>query len=175
MHPSYANILKWMSFFNSEVLPKFGDWYSPLLGRSPYNKKAVDDASKAALKALSVSEEHLLHNTFLVGERITLADIFAASVVARGLQLIFGKAWREEFPNTTRWFTTVYNQSIYSSVAPKAVFNDEPTLTNVPPKKEAAPKKVAAPKKEAAPKAAAAEEEEEPEDDKPEIEEGKQI
>ncbi|CAK7204149.1 elongation factor EF-1 gamma subunit [Sporothrix eucalyptigena] len=153
----YANILKWMSFFNTEVLPKFGDWYAPLLGRVPYNKKAVDDASKAALKAVSVAEEHLLHNTFLVGERITVADIFGASIIARGLQLIFGKAWREEFPNTTRWFSTVYNQSIYSSVAPAAVYNDEPKLTNVPPKKAEAPKKQAAPK--AAPAAAAEEEE----------------
>ncbi|KIH88659.1 elongation factor 1-gamma [Sporothrix brasiliensis 5110] len=157
----YANILKWMSFFNSEVLPRFGDWYGPLRGLAPYNKKAVDDASKASLKALSVAEEHLLHNTFLVGERITVADIFAASIFARGMQFVFGKAFREEFPNLTRWFTTVYNQPIYSSVAPKAVFNDEPAFINVPPKKEAAPKKEA-PKKAAAPKAAAAAEEEEP-------------
>ena len=157
--PSYANILKWMSFFNSEVLPRFGDWYGPLQGRVPYNKKAVEDASKAALRAISVAEEHLLHNTFLVGERITVADIFGASVIARGLQLVFGKAWREEFPNVTRWFTTIYNQSIYSSVAPAAVFNDEPQLTNVPPKKAEAPKKEA--KKAEAPKAAAAPAEEE--------------
>ncbi|CAK7264153.1 elongation factor EF-1 gamma subunit [Sporothrix epigloea] len=154
----YANILKWMSFFNTEVLPRFGDWYAPLLGRVPYNKKAVDDASKAALKNLGVAEEHLLHNTFLVGERITVADIFGASVIARGLQLVFGKAWREEFPNITRWFSTIYNQSIYSSVAPAAVYNDEPKLTNVPPKKAEAPKKEA-PKKVEAPKAAVEEEE----------------
>ena len=165
---SYANILKWMSFFNSEVLPKFGSWYGPLLGRSPYNKKAIDDASKEALKAISVAEEHLLHNTFLVGERITLADIFATSVIARGFELVFGKQFRDEFPNVTRWFKTVYNQSIYSSVALPVVFNDEPKLANVPPKKEAAPKAAKATPK-AAPKAAAApaEEEDEPVAPKP--------
>lgn len=159
----YANILKWMSFFNTEVLPKFGSWYGPLLGRSAYNKKAIDDASKEALKAIAVAEEHLQHNTFLVGERITLADIFAASVIARGFELVFGKQFRDEFPAVTRWFKTIYNQSVYSSVAPAAVFNDEPKLVNVPPKKEAAPK---AAKKEAAPKAkaAAAPAEEEPQE-----------
>jgi len=51
---SYASILKWMSFFNSEVLPPLGGWLRPILGRDPYNKKNVDDSSKAALKAVGV-------------------------------------------------------------------------------------------------------------------------
>ena len=46
-----------MSFFNSEVLPKMGAWYRPLLGKDSYNKKAVEDAQKAALKAVSVVED----------------------------------------------------------------------------------------------------------------------
>lgn len=158
--PSYASILKWMSFFNSEVLPKMGAWYRPLLGRDPYNKKAVEDASKAALKALGVAEEHLLHNTYLVGERITLADLFCVGIIARGFEFFFDKKWRQENPHVTRWFETVYNQPIYSAVAPKLELLQTPKLTNTPPKKPEQPKKEAAPK--AAPKAAAAEEEDAP-------------
>ncbi|KAF7544634.1 hypothetical protein G7046_g9747 [Stylonectria norvegica] len=154
----YASILKWLSFSNTEILPSFGAWYGPLLGRAPYNKKAVDDASKASLKAISVVEEHLLHSTFLVGERITLADLFAAGIISRGFQFFFDKAWRAENPNTTRWFETVTNQPIYSAVAEKLEFLETPALTNVAPKKAEQPKKEKAPKPAAAP---AAEEEEE--------------
>ena len=128
-----------MSFFNSEVLPKLGQWYMPLLGKAPYIKKNVDDAIAAATKAVGVVEEHLHHNTYLAGERITLADLFGASVITRGFQYFYDKKWRAENPNVTRWYETVINQRIYSEVAENITFLDEPALQNVAPK--AAPKK----------------------------------
>lgn len=129
-----------------------GKWYRPLIGRDPYNKKNVDDASKVAMKTIATVEEHLQHNTYLVGERITLADLFATGIIARGFEFFFDKKWRQENPNTARWYETVYNQPIYSAVAPKFELLDTPKLTNVAPKKPEAPKKEAkkeAPKKEA--------------------------
>jgi elongation factor 1-gamma len=164
----YASILKWMSFFNTEVLPKLGAWYRPLLGKDPYNKKSVEEAQKVALKAVSVVEAHLRDTTYLVGERITLADLFAIGIIARGFEFFFDKKWRDDYPNVTRWYNTVYNQPIYSAVAPKFTLLDTPKLTNVAPKKAEQPKKEAAPKKEAPkPKPAAEEEEEAPAEPKP--------
>jgi elongation factor 1-gamma len=142
----YASILRWMSFFNSEVLPKLGAWFRPLVGKDAYNKKAVDEAEKAANAVISVVEAHLLNNTYLVGERITLADIFAAGLISRGFEYFFDKEWRQKNPNVSRWFETVYNQPIYSAVAPEFSLLDTPKLTNVAPKKAEQPKKVAAPK-----------------------------
>ncbi|KAI9158750.1 Elongation factor 1-gamma 1 [Paramyrothecium foliicola] len=153
----YASILKWMSYANTEILPKLAGGYRPLLGLDPYNKKNVEESLKAAQKTVDVVEEHLLHNTYLVGERITLADLFAAGIISRGFQYFYDKAWRSANPNVTRWFETVVNQPIYSAVANKLEFLATPALTNVAPKKEAAPKKET-PKP--APKAPAAEEEE---------------
>ncbi|TVY12710.1 Elongation factor 1-gamma 2 [Lachnellula arida] len=152
----YATILQWMSFFNTEVLTTLGGWFRPIIGRDPYNKKNVDDSAKAALKAVSVVEEHLLHNTYLAGQRITLADLFAAGLISRGFQYFFDKKWRSENPNVTRWYETVYNQPIYSAVVDKLSFIDE-AIKYTPPKKEQ-PKKEpkAAPK----PKAKEVEEEE---------------
>ncbi|KAI1662954.1 eEF1-gamma domain-containing protein [Daldinia decipiens] len=152
----YASILKWTSYFNTEVLPKLAGWYRPLLGFEPYNKKGVEDAAKNSEKVISVVEEHLLHNTYLVGERITLADLFAAGIISRGFQFFFDKKWRSEHPNVARWYETVYNQPIYADVSKPLELLDAPKLTNVAPKKteQAKPK---APK--AAPKPA---EEEEP-------------
>ena len=147
-----------MSFFNSEVVPKFGGWFRPLVGKDPYNKKSVDEHAKESQNAMDVVEEHLLHNTYLVGERITLADIFAAGTCYRGFEYFFGKEWRQQHPNITRWYETVRNQPIYSAAAPRLEFLDQPALTNVAPKKADAPKKEA---KKAAPKAAEPEEEEE--------------
>jgi elongation factor 1-gamma len=83
-----ATILKWMSFANSEVLPSLGGWFRPLIGRDPYIKKNVDTAQAATLRAVGVLEKHLATQTFLVGERLSLADLFTTSVIARGFQFV---------------------------------------------------------------------------------------
>lgn len=141
----YASILRWMSFANQEVLPAIGGWFRPILGRDPYNKKSVEDSSKKALKALSILESHLTANTFLVGERLTLADIFAATLTSRGFQYVLGEKWRVANPAVTRWFTTVVNQPVFKAVVPSVVFVEEP-LKNVPPKKEEKAEKAEKPK-----------------------------
>lgn len=153
----YATILRWMSYANTEVLSHLGGWFRPILGRDPYNKKNVDDSQKAALKAIHVLEEHFLTHTYLVGERLTLADLFATSIIARGFQFFFDKQWRDSNPNVTRWYETVYNQPSYSAVAGKLEFISEP-IKYTPPKKEA---KKEQPKAAPKPKAAEPEEEEE--------------
>jgi elongation factor 1-gamma len=154
-----------MSYFNTEVLPALGGWFRPLIGRDPYNKKSVEDSAKMTAKVCQVVEEHLLNNTYLAGERVTLADLFAASLISRGFQWFFDKKWRSENPNLTRWYTTVYNQPIYSAVVDKLELIDE-AIKNVAPKKPEQPKKEAAPKAAAAPKPKAKEVEED-EDDEP--------
>jgi len=168
----YASIVRWMSFANTEILNSLAGWFRPIVGRDPYNKKNVEDSSKAALKAVAALENHLFINTYLVGERVTLADIFTAGIISRGFQYFFDKKWRQENPNVTRWYETIVNQPIYKAVVEKVEFVDE-ALKNQPPagaKKDApkkdAPKKEkeAAPKKEAAkPKAKAVEEDEDEE------------
>jgi elongation factor 1-gamma len=154
--------LKWLSFANSELLPKIASWYRPLAGLDPYNKKNVEDAQKASLKAIHVVEEHLLVNTYLVGERLTLADIFVATLIVRGFEALFDKKWRSDNPNTTRWYETITSQPIFTAVAQAPKFVDE-AIKYTPPKKEAASKKEAAPAKKAEPKPKAVVDDEEDE------------
>jgi hypothetical protein len=148
-----------MSYANTEILTPLGGWFRPLVGRDPYNKKNIDDSKAAATKAVHVLEEFLLTHTYLVGERLTLADFFTASILARGFQYFYDKAWRAENPNVTRWYETIYNVPSYSAVAGKLEFIEE-AIKNTPPKKEEKPKKEQ-PKAAAKPKETPAEEEEE--------------
>lgn len=135
----YASILRWMSFANAEVLPALGGWFRPLIGRDPYNKKSVEDSMKTTQRNMKTLEDHLMINTYLVSERLTLADIFAVGIVSRGFQFFFDKEWRSEHPSITRWYETVYNQPIYSDVADKLEFIEK-AIPNQPPKKEEAKK-----------------------------------
>lgn len=131
----YASILRWLSFANSEILPRFGAWYRPLMGKDPYNKKNVDDASKVALKNIGVLEKYLTANTYLVGERITLADIFAASLLTRAFATVLDKRWRSDNPAVTRWFTTVTGQAAFKAVVENPVLVEK-AIQYTPPKKE---------------------------------------
>lgn len=161
----YAQIVRWMSFVNSEALPNLGNWFRPLIGRDPYNKKNVEDAKKATLQAIAVLETHLLVNTYFVGERITLADLFAASLLSRGFQYTFDKEWRGQYPAITRWFETITNQPVWKAVVPEVIMIDE-AVKYTPPKKEPKPKAEPAPKAEKKP-AAADEEDDEPKPEQP--------
>jgi hypothetical protein len=163
----YASILRWMSYANTEILPPLGGWFRPLVGRDPYNKKSVEDHSKAALKAIETLEQHFLVHTFLVGERITLADLFTASLIARGFEYVLDKEWREANPNTTRWYETVTAQPMWRAIVEKPIMIEE-AVKYTPPKKEAKPKTEApkaAPKAEKKPKDD--EEEDEPQQEAP--------
>ena len=154
-----------MSFANTEILPQLGKWFRPLIGRDPYNKKNVEDGQKATDANAQALESHLLINTYLVSERLTLADLFTVSIISRGFQFFFDKQWREEHPCLTRWYETVRNQEIYSAVAGKLEFIEK-AIPNTPPKKEEKPKeqKKEQPKQE---KKAAAKEVDDEEDEAP--------
>lgn len=150
-----------MSFANSELLPGLGGWFRPLIGRDPYNKKSVDDSQKRTAANIKVLSDHLLINTYLVSERLTLADIFLASIITRGYEHFFDAEWRKENPSVHRWYETVVNQEIFKSVAGEAKFIDK-AIPNVPPKKEKEEKPKQEPKKQEKKKEVDPEEDDEP-------------
>ena len=138
-----------MSYVNSEIIPGIGGWIRPILGVDPYNKKNVETSEKNANEAVKVMEDHLTLNTYLVGERITLADIMCAGFVSRAFEHVFDKKWRAAHPSVTRWYETIVHQPMYKAVVSEPKFADE-ALKNQPPAKDHAPKKEA---KKEAPKA----------------------
>ncbi|BFZ57303.1 elongation factor EF-1 gamma subunit [Savitreella phatthalungensis] len=125
-----------MSIANTEILPTIAGWFAPLIGRSPYNKKNVEDAEKRFNTVVGpYLEKYLANQTYLVGHRLTLADLVVAAHLARGYEYVFGDEWQEKFPNITRFFKTVVNQKIYKSVAGDVPITKE-AVKYTPPAKE---------------------------------------
>lgn len=111
-----AQVVQWLSFADSEILPYSSAWVYPLLGIMPYNKNTVDRAKEDTKRALAQLNKHLLNNTFLVGERISLADIVVFSNLLNAFQYVLDVSARAEFGNVTRWFKTILNQPQVSKV-----------------------------------------------------------
>ncbi|GAA5977054.1 hypothetical protein JCM10908_004839 [Rhodotorula pacifica] len=105
-----ANVLRWMSFANFDLMELF-KWFAPLLGRPeiPFVAHDVALARSRTLRFLLHLEQILQSRTFLVGERITLADVFTFVVIAPGFPFVLDRDFRERHPNIMRWFETVYN------------------------------------------------------------------
>lgn len=161
-----AQVVQWLSFAESEILPYSSAWVYPLLGIMQYNKNNVERAKEDTNRTLSVLNQHLLNNTFLVGERISLADIVVFSNLLNAYQYVLDASARTAFGNVTRWFKTILNQPQVSKVvtnykiAEKAIEFDPKKYAefqaklgggSAKPQKEQQPKKEkkpAAPKKE---------------------------
>lgn len=72
---SRAAVQEYISFTESEIVPSACTWVFPTLGFTQYNKQETEKAMDHLRKCFAKLNNDLLTKTFLVGERITLADI----------------------------------------------------------------------------------------------------
>ncbi|KAJ8394070.1 hypothetical protein AAFF_G00054140, partial [Aldrovandia affinis] len=142
-----AQVLQWVSFADSEIIPPASAWVFPTLGIMQYNKQATEQAKEEVKKVLAVLNQHLNTRTFLVGERVSLADISVVCSLLWLYKQVLEPAFRQPFPNVTRWFATCVNQPQFKAVlgeiklCEKMAQFDAKKFSEMQPKKDAAPKK----------------------------------
>lgn len=105
-----AQVLQWLSFADSELAPASAAWVFPILGIMQFNKNTNERAKQDIAKALETLQARLVNNTFLVGERITLADIVVFCGLLQLFQHVADPAFRKPFFAVNRWFNTILNQ-----------------------------------------------------------------
>ncbi len=124
-----------MSFTNSDIFSASFGVIAPILGYTQYNKKGIDTSLEKLEKFLSVAETRLSNYTYLVSERVTLADLFAATLISLSFKLILSKEWRSNHVNIVRWFKTLIAHPILSPSFKDFEFAEE-MIKYTPPKKE---------------------------------------
>jgi len=67
-------------------------------------------------RSLSVLNQYLATRTFLVGERISLADIAVCCNLLQLYSTVLEPAFRQPYQNVNRWFLTIVNQPQVKSV-----------------------------------------------------------
>lgn len=105
-----AQVVQWLSFADSEIIPASCTWVFPLLGIIPYEKQTVESAKEDVAKVLTALNAHLLTRTYLVGERLTLADISVAMTLLHLYQYVLEPKLRAPYQNVNRWFQTIVYQ-----------------------------------------------------------------
>ena len=114
-----ALVQQWTSFADSEILPAACTLTFPILGIMQANSQAESRAKTDLGKSLAVLDKHLLKNTFLVGERISLADIVVSCTLLLPYRHALDANARKPYPNVERWIITLLNQDQFKTVVGK--------------------------------------------------------
>ncbi|KAJ8976034.1 hypothetical protein NQ317_003575 [Molorchus minor] len=119
-----AQILQWIGFAEGEILPAGCAWVFPILGIIKNNagaQEAFQRAKDDMRASLTILNSHLLTRTYLVGERITLADIVVACNLLNPYKYVLDPDYRKPFTNVNRWFVTLVNQPEFKAVLGEVV------------------------------------------------------
>jgi len=111
-----AQVRQWIDFADNEVLPAACTWVFPCLGITQFNKQETERAKEQLSKAMKMLDGYLLAKTYLVGEKVTQADISLACNLLMPYQQVLDPEFRKPYQNVNRWFTTVVNQPQFKKV-----------------------------------------------------------
>ena len=120
-----AQVIQWISFADNEILPGVYSYVYPALKIIEVDAATRDTGKESLLKALTVLNSVLLHQTWLVGERLTLADIVVACSLLQAYQTVLDPGTRKSFVNVNRWFQTFVNQPSVKAILGEVKLNEK--------------------------------------------------
>nr|ACI31323.1 StcT [Aspergillus ochraceoroseus] len=130
----YASILRWMAFGITEILPPLGGWFNPLIGRAPFVPELIEKNKADTLVRMQLLEKQLQGRTYLVGDALSLADLFVVGILQGPFRFFLDPKWRRENPAVSQWFEHVHSLPIVVDVAgPPALAEKEMPIE--PPRK----------------------------------------
>lgn len=105
-----AEVLQWLEFAENELLPSACALVFPSISIMQFNKNNFEAAKEDLKRALGVLNARLLDHTYLVGERVTLADVVCFANLLNLYEHVLDPAFRATVVNVNRWFLTILNQ-----------------------------------------------------------------
>jgi elongation factor 1-gamma len=138
---------------DSELYPAVCAWVYPTFGLMPNNKNAINKGKSDVATALKMLDDALASKTFLVGEKVSLADITVATTLLPVFTRVLDVEQRKGYGNVSRWFVTCVNQPAFKGVLGDVSLCEKELGFDAQKYNEYFPKQQKA-KKEKAPKAA---------------------
>ena len=108
LESSRAQTLQWIFYALNEVKPPVYSWVT--------EAKGYQRSKSETLTILGRLNEHLLTRTYLVGERISCADISMATVLLPALLNMPDKSCKASYLNVFRWINTCLGQQEFIRV-----------------------------------------------------------
>jgi len=112
-----ALVVQWLNYGSTEVESAVASWVYPALSLVEATQQSVQRAKEDLKTVFHCLNEYLKTRTYLVGERLTLADVSLAFDLLLAYQHVADEAFRKPFVNVNRWFQTVVHQENFRKVA----------------------------------------------------------
>jgi elongation factor 1-gamma len=71
-----------------ELLPPIMTWINPVIGKAPSSPEILAAAEKNSEWLVSYVEKAVTGKKYLVGDQLTMADLFVVAALARGYQFV---------------------------------------------------------------------------------------
>ena len=157
----------WMEVFKSEVFDKlYPGAIFAILGYAPYTNKSYNEAL-SAFKSLLPRLDKV--GDFLVGNSLSIADIYAVAVLKYPFALLIDDGLKKNFAKFTAWYTKIANEPAFVEEFGIPRFCKVALKPVLPPTEAAAEEK---PEKKEKKKDAEKKKEKKEEEKKPEADEG---
>jgi len=105
-----ALVLQWLNYGTESVVPAVAGWVYPSLSLVESCPAGLAKAKSDMRQVFSCVNDYLKTRTFLVGERMTVADVSLACDLLLAYKHVVDEAFRKPYGNLNRWFLTVMNQ-----------------------------------------------------------------
>jgi len=104
-----SQVLQWLNYADNHIQPAVASWVYPCLGL-PSQHMNLTVAKEEVVNILKYLNTTLLPKTFLVGERISIADIVIFTSLLPAFVHVLDPQVKKPFVNVNRWFTTILHQ-----------------------------------------------------------------
>lgn len=111
------------------------NWINPVIGKAPSSPEILAAVENYSEGMVHVVEEALEGRSFLVGDQLTMADLFVVAAIARGYQFVsqsplsvtealvdtddlkvFTKKWAAAHPNIHEYYMRIKGNDIYRKI-----------------------------------------------------------
>lgn len=111
-----SQVLQWVNYGSQDVYSAVASWVFPALSLVESTPQNITRAKDDLRRVFACLNEHLKTRTFLVGERLSLADVALAADLLLAYRHVADEQFRKPFANVNRWFQTVVNQTHFKNV-----------------------------------------------------------
>jgi len=113
-----AQIQQWIHMSDQQIVPAMATLVYPALGVAPDQRTLTAKAKEVVTNLLNTMNNHLKSCTYLVGERLSNADIAVWCNLLHLFEHILEPNARSSVPHVVRWFTTLAGQPAFSKIVP---------------------------------------------------------
>ena len=132
-----AQVRQWSDFGIFEIGFCAKEIVYPIFGWKPYCKESADKANERLKGFMRTLDAQLKDKEYVMGAKLTLADVYLFKELKYFFQLVFPKGLRDKvFPNVTKWFQKMAETEEVKKVYGKILLCNQPLKPFIQEQKE---------------------------------------